>query len=93
MSMETVILGGGIGRFVYRSGHDSTNISGSAKDYCDAIALVFARDNDKPEGTIRFSCKPKTMINCTTNKMHTFSHEKKNYILKGKCIHHCWVEF
>ena len=64
MSMETVIVGGGSERIVYRSGEDSGNISGNVKDSCDVVALVFARDKDKPQGIIHFSCEPKTMINC-----------------------------
>ncbi|CBI15680.3 hypothetical protein VitviT2T_025661 [Vitis vinifera] len=50
MSMETVILGEESGHFMYRSGDDSRNISGSLKNSCDGVALVFARDNDKPQG-------------------------------------------
>ena len=50
MSTETAMLCGRIGRFMYRSGDDSRNISGSLKYYAEAVALVFARDNEKPQG-------------------------------------------
>ena len=64
MSMETVILGEESGHFMYRSGDDSRNISGSLKNSCDGVALVFARDNDKPQGIICFSYEFKNIINC-----------------------------
>lgn len=64
MSMETVILGEESGHFMYRSGDDSRNISGSLKNSCDGVALVFARDNAKPQGIICFSYESKNIINC-----------------------------
>ena len=76
---------------MYRSGDDSRNISGSLKYYAEAVALVFARDNEKPQGIIRFSCEPKTMISC--NKKYADLFPQEIHILKSKCTHHCCVEF
>lgn len=50
MPMETVIVGDERGRFLYRSGNESRNVCGSAKYFSDAVALIFARDKDKPSG-------------------------------------------
>ncbi|KAF5460078.1 hypothetical protein F2P56_019975 [Juglans regia] len=50
MPMETVIVGDEKGRFLYKSGNESRNVCGSTKYLSDAVALVFARDNDKSIG-------------------------------------------
>ncbi|KAK9995354.1 hypothetical protein SO802_020040 [Lithocarpus litseifolius] len=48
MPEETVIVGDERGDFLYRSGNETRNVSGSTKS--DAIALIFARDKDKSSG-------------------------------------------
>jgi len=51
MSRETIIAGGMRSQFLYRRGIESRNIDGSSTKYfTDAVALVFARDEDKPSG-------------------------------------------
>lgn len=52
MPMETVIVGDEKGRFLYKSGNESRNVCGSTKYLSDAVALVFARDNNKSIGII-----------------------------------------
>ncbi|KAL9384204.1 hypothetical protein Peur_024527 [Populus x canadensis] len=57
MSRETIIAGSMRSQFLYRRGIESRNIYGSSTKYfTDAVALVFARDEDKPsgEGKIQF---------------------------------------
>ena len=51
MSRETIIAGGMRSQFLYRRGIESRNVNGSsAKYFTDAVALIFARDEDKPSG-------------------------------------------
>lgn len=54
MSMKTVIVGDERSQFLYRSGDDSRNYFESSKYNCDAVALVFASDKDKPCGIYLF---------------------------------------
>ncbi|XP_011002593.1 PREDICTED: F-box/LRR-repeat protein At5g63520-like [Populus euphratica] len=57
MSREAIIAGNMRSQFLYRKGIESRNIYGSSTKYfTDAVALVFARDEDKPsgEGKIQF---------------------------------------
>ncbi|KAK4846612.1 hypothetical protein QYF36_019848 [Acer negundo] len=51
MSRETVIVGDEGSHFLYRSRNDLRNVGESPKHYVDAVALVFASDRDKPQGT------------------------------------------
>ncbi|KAK6920508.1 hypothetical protein RJ641_014186 [Dillenia turbinata] len=48
MSTETVIVGDESGRFLHRSRDNSRNFS--RKGSVDAVAMVFARDRQKPQG-------------------------------------------
>ncbi|KAJ7957228.1 F-box/LRR-repeat protein [Quillaja saponaria] len=50
MPMDTVIVGDERGCFRYRSGNDSRNACGKREYPKEAVALVFARDKDKPCG-------------------------------------------
>ncbi|KAJ6977788.1 hypothetical protein NC653_029628 [Populus alba x Populus x berolinensis] len=51
MSRDTVIVGDERAQFLYRSGVESRNDYGSSEYFPAAVALVFARDRDKPCGT------------------------------------------
>ncbi|TXG54393.1 hypothetical protein EZV62_019649 [Acer yangbiense] len=51
LSRETVIVGDEGSRFLYRSRNDLRNVGESPNHYVDAVALVFASDRDKPQGT------------------------------------------
>lgn len=51
MPSETIIVGDERGRFLYRSGNESRNVRGNTKYLSDAVALVFARDKEKSDGT------------------------------------------
>ncbi|KAL5791518.1 hypothetical protein ACOSP7_000112 [Xanthoceras sorbifolium] len=51
MSRETVIVGDEGSHFLYRSRNDLRNVRDGPKHYLDAVALVFASDRDKPQGT------------------------------------------
>ncbi|KAK0591263.1 hypothetical protein LWI29_037722 [Acer saccharum] len=51
LSRETVIVGDEGSHFLYRSRKDLRNVGESPKHYVDAVALVFASDRDKPQGT------------------------------------------
>jgi hypothetical protein len=50
MSRDTVIVGDERAQFLYRSGVESQNDYGSSEYFPAAVALVFARDRDKPCG-------------------------------------------
>ncbi|CAK7351493.1 unnamed protein product [Dovyalis caffra] len=50
MSRETFIVGNERSQFLYRSGMDSRNMYGSDECFSDAVALVFARDQNKSSG-------------------------------------------
>ncbi|KAI9384717.1 hypothetical protein POPTR_012G100500v4 [Populus trichocarpa] len=57
MSRDTVIVGDERAQFLYRSGVESRNDYGSSEYFPAAVALVFARDRDKPcagTGEIQF---------------------------------------
>ncbi|XWS60247.1 hypothetical protein CRYUN_Cryun07bG0019700 [Craigia yunnanensis] len=49
MPEETVIVGDASSRFLCRNGHNSQNYNADLY-FLDAVALVFARDKDKPHG-------------------------------------------
>ncbi|KAL3596108.1 hypothetical protein D5086_007745 [Populus alba] len=53
MSRETIVVGDERAQFLYRSGIESRNVYyGSVDQYfSDAVALVFARDQNRPSGT------------------------------------------
>ena len=58
MPEETVIVGDASSRFLCRSGHNSQNYNADLY-FFDAVALVFARDKDKPHGTSFFTSSSK----------------------------------
>ncbi|CAK7351491.1 unnamed protein product [Dovyalis caffra] len=68
MSRETTVVGDERAKFVYRSGIESRNVYGSNGEYfSDAVALVFARDREKPSGAgeIHFHSALSTGVSAT----------------------------
>ncbi|XP_061953779.1 F-box/LRR-repeat protein At5g63520-like [Populus nigra] len=51
MSSDTIIIGDERAQFLYRNGVESRNDYESSEYFSAAVALVFARDRDKPCGT------------------------------------------
>lgn len=59
MSGETVIVGDAGCTYLYRSNNDGRNINEILRQRTYAVALVFASDKDKPQGTFQIcSCFP-----------------------------------
>ncbi|KAI5329509.1 hypothetical protein L3X38_028906 [Prunus dulcis] len=87
MPMETVIVGDERGRFLYRSGNESRNVCGSAKYFSDAVALIFARDKDKPSGIgdIQFEIALSKGVS-TVGSRHKAVSVKENH-----CEHSTWL--
>ncbi|BBH03657.1 hypothetical protein Prudu_014589 [Prunus dulcis] len=87
MPMETVIVGDERGRFLYRSGNESRNVCGSAKYFSDAVALIFARDKDKPSGIgdIQFQIALSKGVS-TVGSRHKAVSVKENH-----CEHSTWL--
>ncbi|XP_008239495.1 PREDICTED: F-box/LRR-repeat protein At5g63520 [Prunus mume] len=87
MPMETVIVGDERGRFLYRSGNESRNVCGSAKNFSDAVALIFARDKDKPSGMgdIQFQIALSKGVS-TVGPRHKAVSVKEN-----NCEHSTWL--
>ncbi|XP_052303589.1 F-box/LRR-repeat protein At5g63520 isoform X2 [Populus trichocarpa] len=54
MSSDTIIIGDERAQFLYRNGVESRNDYESSEYFSAAVALVFARDRDKPCGEIQF---------------------------------------
>jgi hypothetical protein len=50
MSSDTIIIGDERAQFLYRNGVESRNDYESSEYFSAAVALVFARDRDKPCG-------------------------------------------
>ena len=64
-------MGNERGKFLYRSGNETRNVSGRTKS--DAIALIFARDKDKSSGIISVLFMQCSFFDITFSNMHTFS--------------------
>jgi hypothetical protein len=54
MSRETIVVGDERAQFLYRSGIESRNVYYGSVDhyFSDAVALVFARDQNRPSGIL-----------------------------------------
>nr|XP_028960042.1 F-box/LRR-repeat protein At5g63520-like [Malus domestica] len=66
MPAETVIVGDERCRILYRSENESRNVCGNAKYFTDAVALIFAKDKDKPHDISYASL-------CTRKVSYTFA--------------------